>query len=106
MKIGFIAENRTNENGFISGGSVVGTGITIVWQNGPLGRDEDRVSPNGAFVEDVIDAAKQRIEAYQAGPHACEDNAIALNYLNLALDALDNRTRSREARQVEGTHKL
>lgn len=104
MKVGFIATNRLSAEGKPAGGTVVGTGLTIVWQDGPLGRGSDRKAPNGAFVEDVIDSARQRIAHYQEGEFACEDNAEALGHLTKALDCLDRRTRERESRAVEGTH--
>lgn len=104
MRIGFIAKNRDDAEGKPAGGTTVGTGFTIVWQDGPLGRGADRKPPNGAFVEDVIDAARQRIAYYQSSQFACEDNAEALGHLTMALECLDRRTREREARAVEGTH--
>lgn len=105
MKIGFHATNTTNAEGTPTGGLVVGTGFTIGWQDGALGRDGDRVAPNGAFVEDVIDAARQRLSFFQDSPYACNANAEAVEHLTLALEALDSRTREREAREVEGEHK-
>lgn len=107
MHIGFHSKNTQDENGNPTGGVVVGTGFTIAWQDGPLGRGDDRKAPNGAFVEDVIDAARQRIAFYQEaadGRFACDENSEALRHLVAALAALDSRTRNREARQVEGTH--
>lgn len=104
---GFFAENHTDDKGFPAGGYVEATGIDIRWQKGPLGRGEDRISANGAFVEDVIAAAVQRIEHYQEaadGRFRCRENAIALTHLETALLWLDKRTRDREARGVEGTH--
>ena len=35
-----------------AGGFVHGKGFRIDWQNGPLGRGNERQEPNGAFVED------------------------------------------------------
>lgn len=87
-----------------TGGYVVGTGITIVWQNGPLGRGEDRQEPNGAFVEDVIQAAIERLEFYQCSMFGCSANETALAGLRLAMEALRGRTLEREEREVEGTH--
>lgn len=107
MQIGFHAKNVTDASGNPAGGVVVGTGFTISWQDGPLGRGEDRKAPNGAFVEDVIAAVIQRIEHYQAaqdGKFACHENAMALLGLGDALRLLNERTKAREARQVEGTH--
>lgn len=103
----FDAVNHDDENGNPAGGSVAGTGLMIEWQNGPLGRGEERIEPNGAFVETVIAAAKQRIEYYQTANNkkfACRENALAITKLEEALHWLDHRTREREARAVEGTH--
>ena len=61
-------------NGMPAGGYSVGVGINIEWQNGPLGRDEERELPNGAFVEGVIEAALDRLRWYQTasgGRFAC-----------------------------------
>jgi hypothetical protein len=107
MRQGFAAANRVDADGNPAGGVVKGIGLTIHWQDGPLGRGADRREPNGAFVEDVIDAARQRIAFYQTacgGKFACRENAIALTKLDEALLWLDSRTREREAREVEGTH--
>lgn len=107
MRIGFKSHHLTDTNGNPTGGATFGTGFAIHWQHGPLGRGEERQPPNGAFVEDIIDAACDRIEFYQTasgGRFACDENVEALAHLQLALAALDKRTRSREARQVEGTH--
>lgn len=103
----FESANVLDENNNPSGGSVSGTGLSISWQNGPPGRDGDRQEPNGAFVETVIDAARQRIEFYQTanvGKFKCRENAIAITKLEEALLWLNKRTADREARQVEGTH--
>lgn len=101
------AENMTDENGNPTGGTVRGTGLYIDWQNGPLGRGDDRKAPNGAFVETVLLAVKQRIDFYQTangGKFACRENALAITKIEEALHWLDSRTQAREARQVEGTH--
>ncbi len=89
-----------------TGGHTKGAGIRISWQDGPLGRGEDRAEPNGAFVEGVIAAAIGRLEFYQATDFACVENARALSQLEQALDALTNRTEERERREVEGTHQV
>jgi hypothetical protein len=99
--------NNVDENGNTTGGHVSGTGLSIEWQNGPLGRGPERQDPNGAFVETVIAAALQRIEFYQTasnGRFKCRENAVAITKLEEALMWLDKRTRARENRQVEGTH--
>lgn len=87
-----------------AGGTTYGQGFSIGWQNGPLGRGEDRIEPNGAFVEDVIAAAIDRLEYYQASRFNCEFNQRALDHLKEALRACNERTAEREKRLVEGTH--
>lgn len=100
----FKAENGLDKDGKPAGGVVNGTGMAIVWQNGPLGRGGDRQEPNGAFVETVIAAAKQRIEFYEGAGFMCIENKNAIYYLDKALSELDARTRAREEAGVEGTH--
>ena len=107
MTQNFKATNHLDDNGNPAGGSVNAVGFMINWQNGPLGRGEDRKEPNGAFVETVLEAAKQRLEFYQVASDArfaCDENAIAIGHIKTALFVLNERTASREARQVEGTH--
>ena len=96
-------EQHWLDNGNPSGGVATGKGFTISWQHGPLGRGEDRRESNGAFVEDVIQAVIGRIEFYQEH-FPCQENADALRCLIIAAVHLDDRTRNREERQVEGTH--
>ena len=100
----YAVENRLDAQGNPAGGIVDGVGVHITWQDGPLGKGEERREPNGAFVETVIAAALQRIQFYQSGRFACRENALAITKLEEALLWLDKRTRDREARGVEGTH--
>lgn len=102
--VGFRSRHLDDADGNPAGGMTYGCGFHIQWQNGPLGRGAERREPNGAFVENVIRAAADRIGYYQASRFACEENAEALRHLELALEALERRTASREARGVEGTH--
>lgn len=100
-------ENFNDQNGNPAGGTVKGVGIDISFQNGPLGRGLDRIEPNGAFVEGLIQAAIQRIEYYQeaaSGRFNCRENALAITKLEEALHWLNWRTMKRELRGVEGTH--
>ena len=89
-----------------TGGFVEGIGLNIYWQNGPLGRPPKPAT--GAFVEDVIEAARQRLEFYQkasGGKFQCRENACALTHLDEALHWLIARRMEREARGVQGEHK-
>ena len=102
---GKVTSNHFDDaNGNPAGGSTYGNGFAISWQNGPLGRDAERTEPNGAFVEDVIIAAMDRIDYYQRSKFACERNQNARKHLDQALYELNARTREREERKVEGTH--
>lgn len=105
MKQGFFSEHWLDENENPAGGVTSGRGFTISWQNGPLGRDNWRKEPNGAFVEDVLAAVADRISFYQQGKFACANNAEALEHIANAARCLDHRTKDREKRKVEGTHK-
>ena len=98
--------NGTDENGNPTGGHVYGPGLTIDWQNGPLGRPPKPAT--GAFVEDVIEAARQRLEFYQtasSGKFACRENSIAITHLETAMLFLYQRRMEREARGVQGEHR-
>lgn len=106
MKYGFFSEHWKDQDLNPTGGITSGRGFVISWQNGPLGRDNERKEPNGAFVEDVIQAVIERIEHYQNSRFNCKENAEALHHLHEAARWLDERTKNREARQVEGTHKV
>ena len=99
------AKHESDENNNPTGGKAVGIGIHITWQNGPLGRGENRTEPNGAFVETVIDIARDRIQFYQDSKFSCKENAMAITKLEEALFWLNSRTSRRESQNVEGTHK-
>ena len=115
------AQHWNDSDGNPAGGSTFGNGFAISWQNGPLGRHAPecadpgigascvegctRKPPNGAFVEDIIAAAMDRISYYQNSRFNCAENAQAFFHLKEALAALNERTQTREARAVEGTHK-
>ncbi len=100
--------HRIDENGNLAGGYTEGKGMKVEWQDGPLGRGENRKEPNGAFVESVISAAISRLRFYQTasfGRFQCRENALAITKLEEALHWLEARTRDREGRGVEGEHK-
>lgn len=96
--------HHLDNDGNPAGGITTGKGISITWQNGPLGRGEDRIEPNGAFVEGVIKAALGRLEFYNKGKFRCRENSLAITHLEEALHWCQHRTNAREEREVEGTH--
>ena len=100
-------ENRELD-GNPAGGYVTGVGIRIDWQDGPLGRGEDRREPNGAFVEDVLLACLERMRFYQgesedgSGRFRCRENALIITKIEEAIHWGNHRTAERERRNVEG----
>ena len=99
-----IYQNWNDANGNPAGGTAEGVGLSIHWQNGPLGRDMKRIEPNGAFVETVLALCKKRLEFYETSKFSCDENRKAIEFIEDALTVLDWRTKKREERAVEGTH--
>jgi hypothetical protein len=115
----FGRDNKVDAEGNPAGGFILGEGIKIVWQDGPLNpgcdlgygieackRSHNGV-PNGAFVETVVAACIQRMEFYQlvnGGKFACRENTMTLLCLREALSWLERRAFDRKLRGVEGTH--
>lgn len=74
--------------------------ILIHFQNGPI----KEVGTNGITQEVLLAILIDRLEHFQRGPYACEENAVALQALIQAQTALHSRTKARVVRGVEGTH--
>lgn len=99
--------NNTDENGMPTGGRVriaIGahkaqTVLNINWQAGPI--KEHGV--NGVQIEDVLEAARQRLEFLNVHFHS-EENDNALSYISSAQFWLNKRTARREQQGVEGTN--
>lgn len=58
---------------------------------------------NGLSGEALMAILIDRLRSFQAGPHHCRENALALTHLEESLMWLQKRTRDRLARGVEGT---
>lgn len=71
----------------------------IFFQNGPVENSE----PNGITQEVLLAIVIDRLQCFQRGPFACRENAIALTHIETAMMWLQQRTRDRIARNVEGT---
>lgn len=106
MKQEIVANHENDSQGRPAGGTTVAVGLVINWQNGPPGRvgTDERIAPNGAFVETVIAAAIDRLNYYQNSGFSCEENAMAIRNLEQALSTLEARTARRERAGTEGTH--
>lgn len=73
----------------------------IAFQKGPIAE----AGVNGFTNEALLAIVRDRLDCFQGGKFACEENAQALTYITMGMDALLNRTRARMARGVEGTMK-
>lgn len=89
-----------------SGGYVHGPGVCVVWQHGPRGADGTGKlnPPNGAFVEDLLVIARERLAFFQASKFADAENQAAMDHIGQALSALGRRAKQRHLRGVLGTH--
>jgi len=99
-------ENKLDEHGIPTGGSVKGIGIAISWQEGAIGRDAAKVEQTGATVEDVLAACLERLKYYQNTKFSCPENVLAISDIEGAIKWLQRRTEDREKRLVEGTHNI
>lgn len=72
--------------------------ITFRIQNGPI----KEAGINGCQVDTIIHAAKKILEGLDA-KFPSEYNKLAINKLDMALSHLEQRTKDREKRGVEGT---
>jgi len=70
----------------------------INFQNGPIGEK----GPNGCQNEDLLSIVMDRLRCFQSGPYPCRENALALMQVEKALRHLNDRTRDRQRRDVEG----
>lgn len=117
------AENELDENENPTGGSVYlqvtkngdreFPALVVNWQDGPRGTDATNpdgsptlADPNGAFVEDVLWAALQRLEFFNESKYRDRANSIAITKIEEALQALKNRQLERSHRNVEGKHEV
>ena len=73
--------------------------VWLNFQNGPVAE----VGTNGITHEVLLAILIDRLEGFQRGPFACEENRVALNCLRMATESLQSRTLERVARGVEGT---
>lgn len=72
--------------------------IDIEFQKGGIAES----GVNGLTHEVLLAIIKDRLECFQAGPFPSPHNANALSYVDMALFYLQERTRERMARGVEG----
>jgi len=91
----------TDEEGNPSGGKTEAIGIDINWQHGVVSEG----GHNGAFLEDVLEAARQRLLYFNESKFRCRENSLAITKIEEALQWLAWRTRNRETQGVEDSYK-
>lgn len=74
--------------------------VEILFQNGPIAE----AGVNGLTQEVLLAIVEDRLQAFQNGPFATEENSRALAAVKEAQHWLQFRTLKRMARGVEGTH--
>ncbi len=101
-----LCSNSVGVDGNPTSGYAHGVGMCIAWQDGPRGKNPDgTLGPaTGAFVEDALVAAKQRLEFFQRSKYACEENQSAIDSIAFAIDHLARRAGKRAERGVLGQH--
>jgi hypothetical protein len=72
----------------------------VRFQNGPV----KEFGINGCHQEDLLAIVIDRLESFQAGDFACDDNQEALDRIKEAMKCLNRRTSDRQKRGVEGTN--
>lgn len=98
--------NWVDSDGNPSSGYAHGIGFSVTFQDGPRGKDDNGVlhPANGAFVEDLLAAAMQRLAFFQNSKFACAENAEAIEHIHAAISALERRSSARRSRGVLGSH--
>lgn len=74
----------------------------IKFQNGPI----QEAGVNGISNEALLSIVEDRLVGFQSGQYACDDNYCALEHIRVAMNFLQQRTKARLARGVEGTHQV
>lgn len=75
----------------------------VVFQRGPRKEPDSQL---GVLDGDLLEIVRDRLKAFQAGPFACEENAKALEHVELALMFMNRRAEERASRGVLGTTKV
>lgn len=76
------------------------TVCALNFQDGPIADN----GVNGIVMEDLLSIVIDRLNHFQSKGFACEENAQALTKLEEAMHCLNNRTKDRQTRGVEGKY--
>jgi len=64
------------------------------------------VGLNGIFMEDLLNIVRHRLLEFQKTIFACDMNAEAISGIEVAINALRDRTNDRKIRGVQGTYEV
>lgn len=99
----FVSKNWTDGNGNHQGGQSYGPGFAIAWQRGPMAGALEE-NQNGALVITVLSAVLDQVKYFQDSKFACEENALAIEHIQAALNAMNSRKGRRKDESKLGTH--
>jgi hypothetical protein len=74
----------------------------VSFQNGPINENKDGV--NGCSNEALLAIVIDRLEGFSTGPYPSRETSVALRKCQEALMWLEQRTKDRARRGVEGKH--
>lgn len=97
---GFDASTNASSEAHAHGLKSSTAGLVVLFQNGPI----KEFGVNGVTQEALLAIVLDRLRSFQQGPFPSPHNGTALAHCEAALFDLQNRTRDRIARGVEGTH--
>lgn len=78
--------------------------LEVHFQHGTIRAGTGKL-PNGIFMEDLLLMCSDRLQHFQSGEYACDENQKALEHIDAALMFLNKRTLDREKRGVLGSNK-
>lgn len=76
--------------------------VLVSFQKGPR---KEASSRHGCLDSDLLEIVRDRMKSFQAGPFASNYNRIALEHIEFALEALNQRVEDRINRGVLGENK-
>lgn len=76
-------------------------GVHIQFQNGSR---KDPNATHGVLDTDLLEIIRDRLNGFQSGKFATDDNAKALEHIEIALMYMNKRVEDRMARDVLGTY--
>lgn len=90
-----------DETAWQNGATSIGVYADLQFQNGARKLPD---SIHGILDTDLLEIARDRLQAFQAGPFSSRENAVALTHIEEALMWMNRRVEDRIEREVLGTN--